>query len=398
MESVTPLGQAFPALASVLTGLDCVAVWPATTAGLVGEFQVLTEKEWQRLLRVGLHISSDANVRELYCFQNVPGYDGLMVRVLRLIQKFHPRMRQNEGQLRVWTVQKTPAVEGRVEVDQIKTERGGNESSRSDSNARDSPPRLGSDSIKWTISPEVQRKRRRNFDSVGSVASLKSTNDEVRPPTKTRRLGVKRKERDAPVVPLPDSHDIVGNTARSRRSGQSDTARKHRDPSVHEAVRARSVAVAGSLGSVFEILQYESDTASDTLSGVQSGEEEKCSRVSSATRGINRYNRTEGDTLVSAFQKVVAAGMCIDDEDDFETKRCTSHDQVKVVTRSTSGTNLFWSALEGATTRALKLLNNGLFSVVEVVTAQDSSDYDLLWIEEDSDQRWTMFGEPSSSV
>ncbi|KAG2865943.1 hypothetical protein PC113_g3290 [Phytophthora cactorum] len=113
MESVTPLGQAFPALASVLMGLDCVAVWPATTAGLVGEFQVLTEKEWQRLLRVGLHISSDANVRELYCFQNVPGYDGLMVRVLRLIQKFHPRMRQDEGQLRVWTVQKTPAVEGR---------------------------------------------------------------------------------------------------------------------------------------------------------------------------------------------------------------------------------------------------------------------------------------------
>ncbi|KAF1776846.1 hypothetical protein GQ600_11508 [Phytophthora cactorum] len=336
MESVTPLGQAFPALASVLTGLDCVAVWPATTAGLVGA-------DGEGVAAIAACWTSYQFRRQCegaYCFQNVPGYDGLMVRVLRLIQKFHPRMRQNEGQLRVWTVQKTPAVEGRVEVDQMKTERGGNESSRSDSNARDSPPRLGSDSIKWTISPEVQRKRRRNFDSVGSVASLKSTNDEVRPPTKTRRLGVKRKERDAPVVPLPDSHDIVGNTARSRRSGQSDTA-----------------------GSIV-ILPFMRPYARGPL----------------------------------PWLKVVAAGMCIDDEDDFETKRCTSHDQVKVVTRSTSGTNLFWSALEGATTRALKLLNNGLFSVVEVVTAQDSSDYDLLWIEEDSDQRWTMFGEPSSSV
>ncbi|ETK74510.1 hypothetical protein L915_18710 [Phytophthora nicotianae] len=319
MESSTPLEQDFRALAGVLTSSDCVAVWPTAGEGLVGEFQVLVEEEWQQLLRHGLHLVSDAEVKELYCLQNVPGYDELVVRVFRLVQEPFPR----RG---VWQLQELP---GTRQI--IKTK---SELSRSDSTAGDSLPRSGNGSKAWTISPaKMQRKRRQNSDSEDRVASSNKSNDEVRPPTKTRRVSPEKKDRAAPVAPIPDNCDSVGNTARSRRSGQSDAANKR-----HE-LRAADAARALGLLHQSDTVAYADDTGPDQT----------------------RYE---------------------------------SLNRARVVSLSARGTESLWSALESASTRVLKLLSNGLFSVVMGIKTQDSFDYDLLWIEEDDRHCWTMFGEP----
>ncbi|ETI34156.1 hypothetical protein F443_19287 [Phytophthora nicotianae P1569] len=275
MESSTPLEQDFRALAGVLTSSDCVAVWPTAGEGLVGEFQVLVEEEWQQLLRHGLHLVSDAEVKELYCLQNVPGYDELVVRLFRLVQEPFPR----RG---VWQLQELP---GTRQI--IKTK---SELSRSDSTAGDSLPRSGNGSKAWTISPaKMQRKRRQNSDSEDRVASSNKSNDEVRPPTKT---------------PLATQQDL------------------------------------GDQGNQMLL--------------------------------INVMN----------FALLMPP------------TRYESLNRARVVSLSARGTESLWSALESASTRVLKLLSNGLFSVVMGIKTQDSFDYDLLWIEEDDRHCWTMFGEP----
>ncbi|ETL81183.1 hypothetical protein L917_18438 [Phytophthora nicotianae] len=275
MESSTPLEQDFRALAGVLTSSDCVAVWPTAGEGLVGEFQVLVEEEWQQLLRHGLHLVSDAEVKELYCLQNVPGYDELVVRLFRLVQEPFPR----RG---VWQLQELP---GTRQI--IKTK---SELSRSDSTAGDSLPRSGNGSKAWTISPaKMQRKRRQNSDSEDRVASSNKSNDEVRPPTKT---------------PLATQQDLGDQGNRML------------------LINVMNFAL------LMPLTRYES---------------------------LNR---------------------------------------ARVVSLSARGTESLWSALESASTRVLKLLSNGLFSVVMGIKTQDSFDYDLLWIEEDDRHCWTMFGEP----
>ncbi|KAE9088761.1 hypothetical protein PF010_g19259 [Phytophthora fragariae] len=121
MGDTSTLGRAFEAVADALARTDggdsCVAVWPATAGGFVGELQVLKDREWRRMLRVGLRlatISEDVKEIHVYCFGNDVVHGGLVVSSMRLVQESQTTRR---GDLQVWKVLKTPrVVRRRVDV------------------------------------------------------------------------------------------------------------------------------------------------------------------------------------------------------------------------------------------------------------------------------------------
>ncbi|KAG7378252.1 hypothetical protein PHYPSEUDO_010316 [Phytophthora pseudosyringae] len=374
MERAATLGRAFREVAHALASSHQDAVGPATAAGFVAEVQVLTEMEWQRLVRVGLRLAPGADVRGLYCFRNVPAFDGLTVRVLRLVQESPTG--KDDGRREVWKVQKTPVVRRRrAESDET-----------GDSTVGDTPPRAGNRAKAETLSPtEVQRKRRRTDDTAGLVAGSKCTVDEVRPPSKTRRLSGHRKERSAAVVPLslPARHVIATSAEGFQQPEQVAT---NGTDTTHAGLIAVVEGGSSSSESINEDADEDNNTASDTSNSVQS-DEDIVEEESARTTCTGRWDRSEGATSLSAAMRI----------DDDAGANSRSHARPPIVNESTSTTlslKPLWSALQSATTRAHKLLNK--ICAVEVDTAQDSLNYDLRWVQENGKQRWTMFGEPSS--
>jgi hypothetical protein len=384
------LERAFQEVADALGSSDdesCVVVWPATAEGLADEFQVLTEKQWRLLLRVGLRLEPGADVRELYCFRDVPADDGLTVRVLRLAQESHTRTLRS-GEL--WRVQKgPPVVRSRADV---KGEIARSESEGNEAMVTATPPRLhvANGVALRTISPEEVKRKRRRFDAdEGSGDDPMDTADEVRPPKKTRRLSGKGASRRAPVAatPLPARHSTV-----VAKDGDAERS--------EEMMSASTKSVAGFVPVIDGTESSSSADLSDkstTESASSDGEEGKATDPEEESRRAENspQSRDERDAFSFVLKKIAAAGMG-NDEDDAGGTDYSSRTQAQAATRSTGAASLLWSIVEGASRHVHKVLTEscGLSSVLSATAAQDSADYDLMWVEEGK-ERWTMFGEPS---
>ncbi|KAL3674612.1 hypothetical protein V7S43_000555 [Phytophthora oleae] len=318
---------------------NCVVVRPATAAEFVDEFRVLTEKEYQRLLRVGLRLTPGADVKELFCFRYVPSYDELTVRVLRLVQEPQIRTRRSEGKPQVWKVEQTPMwSKRRTEVDkQILLDKTGSGELGSESTAGGIPLHCAK-----LVSDFKERKRGRreeeSCDDLGDLsAGSKGAIDELHPPKKIRRLNGDRKKRSAVLDSLPESHDNGANTKWSDggevEHPQFVTVVKDRNSSNSSSPTADNI----------------SEGKSDTSSAVQSDEEEEDSDRLSFT------DRSENANLFSMLQKVVAAGMCVDTDDNLGPY---THDQAIFQPTSTAAV-LNWtrSVVGSAATRVHTLLN-----------------------------------------
>ncbi|KAL4099551.1 hypothetical protein PRIC1_007354 [Phytophthora ramorum] len=399
MEGIKTLERAFEEAETALASADgkCVAVWPATAAGFVEELQVMTEEKWERLLRVGLKLAPDVGVRELYCFQNVSTCNGLTAGVLRLVQDSQSPPRDQQEGTRFWKLQQTLVVTRRKMEETMATkEQGGNSSVKSAE--KQSPPRVVSVATSKTISPEeIQRKRRRVDEAIPLVHVPKCNVDEVRPPTKTRRLNSKGEKKR-----------VVQIRVSNRRNGKSDSE-EHSDqpePRGNSVQLRRNGGVASvspgliavdrgiySAGSSTNI--SEEDSVSDTSDELESdvdAHEDNAKRELSPHKPRKTFG--ECDTLFATLQQVISAGLGLDseDEDEEDSNASKSASLTRSRVASASSFKPFWSIFESAST----ILSGfcGLTSLLAAITAQDSMDYDLLWVEGEDQQHWTMFGEP----
>ncbi|OWZ22883.1 hypothetical protein PHMEG_0002337 [Phytophthora megakarya] len=382
MKTATLL-QAFQNVSDVLSSNEgaCVVVWPGTTGGsFVGEFQVLTEKEWQRVQRVGLQMAPGVDAMDLYCFKNVPAYDGLTVRVFRLLQGSQIQTRQNEGKLAVWKVQKMPVlIRTRAQVDA--TARAESESLKN--TTEDTPPRPANSVKLRTISYEEMQRKKRGSDDTGQFDDSKCVVDDVRPPMKTRRLSESRMDsrKIATPIKLPEFQTNVAIRERLQHPARTQY-------SSGNAKGGGFIAVVNCSSSDYssEAGDDEDSSTSESLYGMENNDESlELNSITTVQSGCNV--RLYHETFNSALQKVVATSMC---SDEAYPKQ--------VASRSSSTRTLFKplrSVLASATTRVYKALNtiSDLFSLSAVMTVED---YDMLWFEEgDAQQCWTMFGEPS---
>ncbi|EGZ30035.1 hypothetical protein PHYSODRAFT_294946 [Phytophthora sojae] len=408
MEGAATLGRAFEAVADALErtdgGASCVAVWPATAEGFVGELQVVKRREWHKMLRVGLRLAPGEDMKEVYCFENDMEQGGLMVRVMGLLRESQTIRR---GDLQVWKVLKTPVVIRRrldVLAEIERAERavlGSDVSSTSNQSAVTTTPN--------GISSEgVQRKRPREVETTDLVPG--STTDEVRPPTKTRRLSVKESKKHQVVV-APEiasgSHDQSAGGVISEEN--SERSARYRSSCEANGALAGFVAVAdvdsSSDLSCGELADDSSAATSDgghsDVDAVEQDPPRSTRREIESDSGSSVDN--EQAKVYSVLKHIAAAGLGADD-DNFDGDQVGSRTSPTLEAAAYLSTSIgeslkpVWSVLQSATTRAQRALRGYCVmpSVLQAITADESLDYDLRWTEENDHQRWTMFGEPSS--
>ncbi|GMF13822.1 unnamed protein product [Phytophthora lilii] len=303
MESPTKMERAFRsvagALASVDGGDEYVAAWLATAAGLADEFQLMTEKEWRRLLRVGLRLTPEA---------------------------------------------------------------------------------------------AVQRKRIR-----GDKADVSS--DEVRLPTKPRRLNGETRIEDQRSIydaaSVEDPHQPTKSCTGRRLHRITPVGKELADAAAKSSLFGKSCANLSDDTSTGSPPSHEEGIDADTIE-----KQEQLPLLQHRVSENSAAKYSKQHKLYAALQKVVVEGLCIDDDGETNNNRAepsTSHQAQPSPRPLVLPSNPLWLITKTASTRFHEVIRGfcGIPSALLAFSFQDSLDYDMLWIEENDQKQWTMFGEPS---
>ncbi|TDH68862.1 hypothetical protein CCR75_000309 [Bremia lactucae] len=308
------------------------------TKRIVDDFQVLSETEWQRLRRVGLQLTPDANSKESFCFQNVPSSDGLSVRVLRLLRE----SQYGTTEIQTW-------------MDAAMRREHGECSSKLA--AEKTPPRQNIVTA-GKISPEEMQKRRHiSFDDEAQKVESEYKTDGMRLRSLMRSLSPRRKEQNA--FKISTSLLESGSACyffNSERHDQLDTSGDSEE-------FKKNISDAPSLFLDSKVVSL------DALNEVDSDD-------------MDRYNN-QIILKRDIFQKF---GLCVGENQ--RTGNASYHEAFR------SAATILKCFFEWAAKRAFAMVQNNLEALFETLTDRDFCDYDLLWTEEEGYHRWTMFGEP----
>ncbi|CAI5714632.1 unnamed protein product [Hyaloperonospora brassicae] len=390
--------RVFQEITNALTNSVDAVEGPTTTASAVefgNECHMLTENEWQRLLRAGLRLTSTGDKKERYCFQDVPVGNDATVRVLRQVHEHQYVLQVQKTLKKSWA-----STKGERGATSLRAKR---ERSSCQSTAGGTPPRSKSAVTVQTISPdEKKNKRGRNGDDA------KCSADEMAPPTKTRRMSGTRSKKSA----LDTQRELQVETACLIVPGSRKSQHPERVGIVSSFYGSKALALCP------RFLAVDGDTNTLPLMSGESGDEDVA--TSRAWNGVRSdqdasakdstqssirqmHDRSGPSTLAIPLQDFpLASGndANADDSDDYDQTTCDAGNQARnnavQLTRTTDSSHLLWSVCKNTTMQVCKALNK-MCNLASSDKAQDSSgvDYDLLWIEEDGRHHWTMFGEPS---